>query len=162
MNVVFKYSFVAEVEKYSYLIMHPKEFKDLRSVVWDPFYILVSSLSKRSRLSWAEDIWRPIEPEVARAFKVLKLELPKEEVVCYIYSTGCEGWYTPSKSCIYARITKCKSRGEFALTIIHELAHLATYKIGQSHMEGENTVDECMARFPLSDIVTRLESLSHI
>lgn len=156
MNISFKYSFVNEVTEYKYLITHPQEYKQLRSVVWNPLYILLLSLFRKSYLSRAESAWKPIESDVESAFKVLKLKLPKDNLICYVHSISCEGWYNPTKNCVHARITKCKNLGEFAGSVIHELLHLATYKTELNYTQREKIVDNYVARPPLSTIVTKI------
>ena len=156
MNISFKYSFVREVTEYKYLITHPQEYKQLRSVVWNPLYILLLSLFRKLYLSRAESVWKPIEPEVENAFKVLKLKLPKDNLVCYVHGISCEGWYNPAKNCVHARITKCKNLGEFAGSVIHELLHLATYKNELDYNQREKIVDGYIAKQPLSSIVRKI------
>ena len=156
MNINFKYSFVNEVTEYKYLITHSQEYKQLRSVVWNPLYILLLLLFRKLYLSRAESAWKPIEPEVERAFKMLRLELPKDNLVCYVHSISCEGWYDPNKNCVHARITKCKNLGEFAGSVIHELLHLATYKNELDYNQREKIVDDYVERQPLSTIVRKI------
>ena len=155
MNVAFKYNLSYELKEYLDLLIHYKDNLNLRSVIWNPLYTINFLINKKNIINKATTIWKPLEKEVTEAFKKLDLELPKENITCYVHSIGCEGWYNVDKNHIQVRLSKCGD-GEFAGAIIHELVHLATWKEGNDYMERENIADNYISKKPLLDIVTKI------
>ena len=156
MRVNFKYSTIKEISEYLTLLTHLKDYKHLRSVIKNPAHILAFSLKRKSVLAEAENIWKPLEVEVTEAFKKLRLNLPEENVTCYVHSISCEGWYDFKRKRIHVRLSGCKNPGNFAGTVIHELIHLAICKDRQGYEEREKLVDSYTNKSPLSELLERI------
>lgn len=153
MKVIFKYSVIKELAEYFTLLTHPKDYKHLRSVVWNPTYILAYSLKRKNVLAEAESIWGPLEAGATEAFSKQGLSLLRENVICYVHSVGCEGWYDFDKKQIHVRLSECTNPGNFAGTVIHELIHLAVCKNGQGYDERERLVDSYTNKSPLLELL---------
>ena len=161
MKIDFVYSIYNEISEYVTMITHPKDYSFLRSVVWNPLFILKGCINRKKNLIRAKKSWKPIESDVSKAFRNLNLKLKEEVITCYVHNTGCEGGFNVDSNRIHVRISRV-NEGEFLGAVIHELVHLATTKKGQDYTEGENITDSYLAKKPLSDILKRMAGISRI
>lgn len=145
MKIVFLYSPIAELKETASLLLHRKEYVNLRSVVWPSIGRLVSfAINARKETKRLESIWlRIAADDTNQAFRELGLK-DLNVVMCYVHGISCEGWFNVNKNTIHVRTTNVVNNDDRELveTIIHELLHLATYNQKLAYEEREKIVDE--------------------
>jgi len=135
-HVVFKYSLLEEVRNILDLIIHKKNYKNLRSVI---FPTLSPGKEDRGYI----DSWKHVEPEFNKALLDAGLKLIEGDIICFTHKFGCEGWFNIDKNQIHIRTTHSTTKNTID-SIMHELLHLITYKPDMSYPERETLVDKYM------------------
>ncbi len=145
MQLRFTYNFFEELHEGAQMLIHPDNYRDLRSVVWpfpgSLFHSLFAHMEYAKRIS---RIWNSIKQETELAFKRLNLR-DLGTVTCYLHGISCEGWFDTDTNAIHVRIANVKNDTELADTIIHELLHLATYDDKLSYDEREELVNKYLS-----------------
>lgn len=144
MKIVFLYSPIEELKETASLLLHRKEYANLRSVVWPSIGRFVSfAINASKETERLETIWSRIATDTNQAFRELGLK-DLNIVSCYVHGISCEGWFNVNKNAIHVRTTNIVNNDEreLAETIIHELLHLATCDRELTYEEGEKIVDE--------------------
>lgn len=133
------------------MILHKEEYKHLRSAIYPSLRMLVETIAYQNEsIKKYEKLWKEIEPNFNLALGKAGLTPLGTEVVCFVHSFGCEGWFNSEKGHIHVRTTK-SSTSNTVETIMHETLHLITYKPDMTYKEREDKVDSYMrlARFQI-------------
>lgn len=155
MLINFKYSFKEDFRILFRIYRNPKDYTELRSVIWNPFVMLPFFLSREKMLNNIRKNWTNYEADVSKAFDDLELSI-KTPITCYITSVGPEGMFDPNRNAIHARYFQSGGWKEFLETIVHESVHLAVYNEKTYKYEhGEKMVDKILETSTMKNILNQ-------
>lgn len=158
MVINFKYTLKEDFRILFRIYKNPKDYTELRSVIWNPFVMLSFFLSRKNISEDIRNNWANCEANVSMAFHDLKLSI-KAPITCYVTSVGPEGMFDPDRNAIHARYFKSGGWKEFLETIVHESVHLAVYNEKTYKYEhGEKMVDKILETSTMKKILNQRAS----
>lgn len=146
MKLIFIYSLKEEISEAIHMLIHNKDYRNLRSVVWPyPNKIINFANNNKHALRTIENTWNKVNTKVEESFEKLKLK-DLGDVTCYVHGISCEGWFNVEFNSIHIRLIEYSTEDNLIDSIIHELIHLATYDKKLSYKERESIVDKLLTR----------------
>ena len=146
MRLSFTYSFTEELRESINMLLHPSEYRDLRSVVWPwPWNIFRVAFTPKRYQKHTETVWNNARPRIEAAFSKADIK-DLGSVTCSVHGVSCEGWFDTDANAIHVRVTDVLDDRELLDSIVHELLHLATYDEKLSYDEREDLVDQYLSK----------------
>ncbi|MDO8266066.1 MAG: hypothetical protein Q7T41_03950 [Candidatus Saccharibacteria bacterium] len=143
-HLILKYNSLEEIKNIIEITTHKNEYKNLRSVVYPSLSKLLSNKAfQAEKIGQLNKVWTSLESDFNKVLEELKLGLKTEDIVCFVHTFGCEGWFNTDTNQIHVRTLESSVENTVD-SIIHEIMHLATYKKDSTYRERENLVDKYM------------------
>ncbi len=153
MQIRITYSLIKELTVAANMLLHPDEYKNLRSVILStPRSIFSFASNYRQAIKHTEIIWSDANIYVEIAFKELGIKDPGV-ISCYLHGISCEGWFDTDDNSIHVRFPESNGDKNLLHTIIHEILHLATYDDKYDYSEREEIVDKILAKPQLKKLL---------